>query len=1072
MTSSWCNLTGPVGAGGGVACQFRQDSLVMTISALCPIRIGRDEEVVGLIDLAHRRATTMIAGSAGVGKSRLAADAMHVAVEQGLVVMVGNCSLDQSVPYAPFVSAIRRRTRTLSPEQVAELFSGAAHFAAVLLPETAPSEVSLTPPSQADLFAALWQLFRRLADESGCLVLLEDLHWADPDSLRLFAYLASEIEDLNVWMVATYRPDELHRTHPLTATLVQLHRERRLEEILIGPLSREEVRAMIGAIFNGAEVGDEFVDAIVERTGGNPFFVEELLKVLLDQGDVYREGESWERRDLHQMELPMTVRESLLMRTRALGPRTLEVLRLASLAGDRIEIPVLVAASGMGVGDVEDAIRDGLALQLLAERRVGSSVTFSFRHALTREAMAEEIVGPDRQRAHRRLAEAIEAVNVESIDTVVAELADHYTRAGLSAPAVEFGLRAAEQAASSFASEEAGRLYEAALRQIPEGDPRRLSVSLDAARAMRDSPDTPLATSFAQEARSLARERGDRQSEARALDALAHVAWREGKSSVALAWNREAVVAVHGVDDVQEARALQGLVRSLIFSDRVEEASELLPEAIDLASKAENWSALAGLYGSKTIIIGYGPEFDETFLASVAAAQRGADGLNEYILTLNGGYICLWGGAYERSRELLRRAVELGRRVAPRDQYALAGYAWLLSLVGDYDEAWSLGIELRSDSLVHTRAVALTALYEVAERRSSALLEEIVVDLMTTAMRSGESQRTVPALAARARSALLATGSTEAGPLCWEAVKELTWKSVGGAHWMISPDYARSLMNDERLGELVAWRDVVVAQSDVDPNANNVAASTLVDGYLALTRGELDAARDLLLDSTSKFALMPLPAREAEAWLALADLELRAGLVEASVAASRRAHSIAGRIGASALVARCQDASTRARLPTVLLTVMFSDIVDSTIRASVLGDRAWTALLERHNAVVRRELENGHGREVKTTGDGFLATFESPSQAIRSARSMIESLATIGLAIRIGLHTGECQVVEGDLTGIALHAAARVCSEAGAGEVIVSSAVRDLVAGAGIQLVDRGEFELKGVPGQWRLYSA
>jgi class 3 adenylate cyclase len=117
-------------------------------------------------------------------------------------------------------------------------------------------------------------------------------------------------------------------------------------------------------------------------------------------------------------------------------------------------------------------------------------------------------------------------------------------------------------------------------------------------------------------------------------------------------------------------------------------------------------------------------------------------------------------------------------------------------------------------------------------------------------------------------------------------------------------------------------------------------------------------------------------------------------------------------------------------------------------------------------------LENGHGREVKTTGDGFLATFESPSQAIRSARSMIESLATIGLAIRIGLHTGECQVVEGDLTGIALHAAARVCSEAGAGEVIVSSAVRDLVAGAGIQLVDRGEFELKGVPGQWRLYSA
>ena len=1044
----------------------------MTFSALCPIRVGREEEVVALTDVARRRATTMIAGSAGVGKSRLAAEAMRVAGEQGLVVMVGNCSLDQSVPYAPFVSAIRRRTRTMSSEQLAELFSGASRFAAVLLPETAPSDVSLTSLSPDDLFAALWQLLHRLAGESGCLLLIEDLHWADPDSLRLFSYLASEIDDLNVWMVATYRPDELHRTHPLTATLAQLHRERRLEEILLRPLTREEVRAMIGAIFSGAEVGDEFVDAVVERTGGNPFFVEELLKVLLDRGDLYLEGESWERRELDEMELPMTVRESLLTRTRSLTPRRLAVLRLGALAGDRIEIPVLAAASGQGVEEVEDAIRDGLALQLIAERRDGPSVTFSFRHALTREAMAEEIVGPDRQRAHRRLAEAIKAVNVDSLDSVVAELADHYTRAGLSAPAVEFGLRAAEQAATHFALEEAGRLFEAALRQIPEGDPRRLSVSLDAAQALRDSPDTALAASFAQEARSLARERGDRLAEAQALVALGHVAWVEGKSSVALAWHRDAVVAAHGVDEFQEARALGTLIRSLVFNDLVEEAIELLPGAIDLATKAQNWTALASLYGSKTIVVGVGDEFEETFLASVAAAQRGGDGHSEYILTLNGGYICLWNGAFERSRELLSRAVELGRRVAPRDRYARAGYAWLLSLTGDYDEAWSLGTELRHDPLVHTRVVALSALYEVADRRSLECLEEIVDELATTALRTGESQRVVPARAARARYALRTTGSTEAGPLCWEAVLQLVPNSRAGAHWMISPDYARSLAADERLEELVDWRDAVTAQSDADANANNVAASTLVEAYLALTRGELDIARDLFAAAASTFASMPFPAREVEAWLGLADLELRAGLVEASIVAARRAQSIAERIGAGALIARCHAASGRANLATVLLTVMFSDIVDSTTRASILGDRAWSALLERHNGVVRRELENGHGREVKTTGDGFLATFGSPSQAIRTARAMVESLAAIGLDIRIGLHTGECQVVEGDLTGIAVHAAARVCSEAGAGEVLVSSAVHDLVASAGIELADRGEYELKGVPGRWRLYSA
>ena len=154
----------------------------------------------------------------------------------------------------------------------------------------------------------------------------------------------------------------------------------------------------------------------------------------------------------------------------------------------------------------------------------------------------------------------------------------------------------------------------------------------------------------------------------------------------------------------------------------------------------------------------------------------------------------------------------------------------------------------------------------------------------------------------------------------------------------------------------------------------------------------------------------------------------------------------------------------------VLATVLFTDIVGSTERAASLGDRRWNELLEAHHAAVRRELEGFGGREVKTTGDGFLATFGGPAQAIRCACAVTRTVQELGLDIRAGLHTGECEVSGDDVGGIAVHIGARVAGKADGGEVLVSSTVRDLVAGSGIEFEDRGVTELKGVPGEWRLY--
>ncbi len=155
----------------------------------------------------------------------------------------------------------------------------------------------------------------------------------------------------------------------------------------------------------------------------------------------------------------------------------------------------------------------------------------------------------------------------------------------------------------------------------------------------------------------------------------------------------------------------------------------------------------------------------------------------------------------------------------------------------------------------------------------------------------------------------------------------------------------------------------------------------------------------------------------------------------------------------------------------VLATVLFTDIVDSTRRAAEMGDRNWHALLDAHDAVVRSQLARFRGREVNTSGDGFLATFDGPQRAIRCAMAIRDAVQALGIQVRAGLHTGECEVRGDDIGGIGVHIGARVSALAGANEVLVSSTLRDLVIGSGLEFEERGAHELKGVPGEWCLFA-
>lgn len=155
-----------------------------------------------------------------------------------------------------------------------------------------------------------------------------------------------------------------------------------------------------------------------------------------------------------------------------------------------------------------------------------------------------------------------------------------------------------------------------------------------------------------------------------------------------------------------------------------------------------------------------------------------------------------------------------------------------------------------------------------------------------------------------------------------------------------------------------------------------------------------------------------------------------------------------------------------------MATVLFTDIVNSTQKAAQVGDRRWHDLLESHHALVRREIARFRGREIKTTGDGFLATFDGPARAVFCALALCDGIRSLDLDMRAGVHTGECEVIGDDIGGVAVHIAARILSRAQPGEVLVSSTVSDLVVGSSLRFQSRGKHELKGIPGAWELLTA
>jgi DNA-binding CsgD family transcriptional regulator/tetratricopeptide (TPR) repeat protein len=471
-------------------------------NVVSPVFIGRRDELAtlaGLLDQARSLgpAVALIGGEAGVGKTRLTRELAELAADQGCCVLTGQCVElgGEGLPLAPLVDALRTLARTIPPDVLAGVLGPAAPALSRLLPELArvietaragpAGRAPLAPPgalaplagedmSKAQLLEHVLGTLDRLSGVRPVLFTVEDLHWADRSTLDLVAFLVRSARQSRVMIAVTYRSDELHRRHPLRPLLASWERDRSIARVDLPRFSRDEVAAQLGAIL-GRAPDSAVADTVFDRSGGNAYLVEELAGAVAAGGD--------------PADLPPSLGDVLLSRVDALSADAQKLLRTASVAGRAVPEPLLAEVAGLGAAQLYAALREAVDSHLLVIDPSGHG--YAFRHALTRDAVYEDMLPGERVRLHAAYGAALERDSALGAgEAGPAALAYHWY-AALDLPrALPASVDAATRALTAGAPAEALRLLERALEiwpRVPDAEARtgmdRVDVSRLAANA-------------------------------------------------------------------------------------------------------------------------------------------------------------------------------------------------------------------------------------------------------------------------------------------------------------------------------------------------------------------------------------------------------------------------------------------------------------------------------------------------------------------------------------------------------------------------------------------------------------
>src|SRR5438477_1727652 len=668
---------------------------------LCPVLVGRAAEVATFarrLEEAENGAggTVLIGGEAGVGKSAFVREAIDVAAARGFRILTGlTHQSDTGLPYAPFVSAIRSGFRGLDRDELGRVLQRSAPDLAELFPELGRlAHAEPTGLERHRLAVAFQHLFHAFSREAPVLLVLEDLHWADAASLELVQHLAREARDARILVLVTYRVDEMHRRHPLLRALAELQRERLITEIELKRLTRDETREVIRATFAQSDanvsVGDEFRDAIYQRSEGNPFFTEELLKALVESGGIYYNAESgWQRKPIAELGIPSSIREAVRARVDQLSPEARQTLAAASVIGHGFSFDVLRAVRGLDEAVLEAQIREFIEQQLVSETTSGDD--YAFRHALTREVVYEDLLVRERKRLHRATADVLAA----SDPAEPALLAHHLLAAGEDARAAPVLVKAADRALAAGAPRDAVAHY---ARAIEVGLPDDVLAGVVERQAEAYLLfDTALSIKAAEEALGLYRQASDRRGQSRMLRLEGRGHFYEARHELAEQRTAAAIAILDGEESPELGRAIAQQAGLLMTRWAMAEAIPVAERAIEIGERlSDPWTLANALITKGSAVRGKD---------GLPYLRRGIDvalahGLHE---TVGRGYnntglaLISSGAPAAEKRKLYEDGLAYGARhglEAGTLSYLRFNYSWLLFGGGQWDEAIALAEQM------------------------------------------------------------------------------------------------------------------------------------------------------------------------------------------------------------------------------------------------------------------------------------------------------------------------------------------------------------------------------------------
>lgn len=1093
--------------------------------------VGRDREQAELRKafeevMAGTPQLIMLVGEPGIGKTRAAEELATYAKLKGAEILLGRCYEGEGAPpYWPWIQIVRAYLGDRSPQELLKLMGAGAPDIAQVVSEVRERLPGLPEPVPLDADQARFRFFQSIATffknasaEHPLLVILDDLHWADKPTLLLLRFLVREVREARILGIGTYRDIELGRHHPLAQTMAELSRENATRRVLLRGLTEQDVERFI-ELTVGTKPRKDLAAAVYRETEGNPFFMTETVRLLAQEGR-FEEGATKEQSI--SLTIPQGVREVIGRRLNQLSESSNAVLSIASVMGRDFALSALERVSDLDKESILDALEEALDARLIMESQDGIG-RYRFSHALVKETLYDELSTTRRIRMHLKIGHVIEELHASDIERHYSELAHHFFEAAAAGEidkAVKYLVAAAERARGSYAWEEAVDHYDKALQALEQAEvidhARMGEVSLALAQSQITSGDGKAAEVTLDKTSAIARKLNSHDLLARAAlslgDVLVSAGWAEKKLIDTL---EEAIAAMPEEDSSLRARLLARMGEAIRFTDRRSEELTYSEQAIEMARRIGDDATLAPVLFARAVALG-APETMEQRLEVIneliEVAHRAGDVQRE-LLGWRIKVATQEAGSFAGAREAIDRYTELAEKIRQ------PLYTWFIplmrALVGmvegrfedaerELEEAWRQGSEANEPNLAaFTWAIRFQLLMArgMDERAADAALAQLEDFRWAIWSRSGSM--IINALLGRHDVARTIAAevyedskiSRDWG-LLWAMADIIETAQILGeadkaayAYERLEPFRDRFLIGGVFVVRGPATHYLAIAKrllGDLDAaiefSREAIQAAERFGSPPMVARARYELARELLLrnqgsdeDEALREANEALDSARRMGMNTLVENLLSLKLTLQKVEPSETMtsiHAVADRVADEK-----PDLSTYAS-PEGILTIMFSDIENSTPLTTQLGDTRWLEVLRQHNDIISDLVTRHGGNVVKTQGDGFMVTFSSARSGLRSAIEIQKSLAKfaetiteVPIRVRIGLHTGEVLKEGSDFFGHHVNVAARVSSQAKGGQIVVSSITKELVTGAGdFTFSDPWDVELKGVGGTQKIF--